>query len=140
MKLQTSGAITVFQSSFSASTALAMWGVFRRGTRWQSTLRRKDSSLFAMWSVIHIANNELSLRLKVDCQRVPLLKTPHIASAVDALKLDWKTVIAPDVCSFILGNPPYKGAKQQTEPERERLRSIAELGGSGGTLDHRALQ
>ena len=89
----------------------------------------------AMWMTDHIANNELSLRLKVDCQRVPLLKTPHIASAVDALKLDWKTVIAPDVCSFILGNPPYKGAKQQTEAERERLRSIAELGGSGGTLD-----
>ncbi|MFT3728794.1 MAG: hypothetical protein QM759_13300 [Terricaulis sp.] len=35
-----------------------------------------------------------------------------------------------------MGNPPFSGAKQQTEKQRAQVRRIADLGGSGGTLDY----
>ena len=35
-----------------------------------------------------------------------------------------------------LGNPPFGGAKYQSDKQREQVRRIAKLGGSGGTLDY----
>ena len=35
-----------------------------------------------------------------------------------------------------MGNPPFVGAKLQSEYQRAQVRRIAGLGGSGGTLDY----
>lgn len=89
----------------------------------------------AMWMMDHIMNNELSLAFGKNYARIPLKAAPHIHHA-DALELDWADVIAPDRCNYIFGNPPFVGAKFQTPAQREQVRRIAELGGSGGTLDY----
>ena len=39
-------------------------------------------------------------------------------------------------CSYVFGNPPFIGAKYQTQKQRAQVREIAKLGGSGGTLDY----
>ena len=39
-------------------------------------------------------------------------------------------------CSYVLGNPPFVGAKFQSTEQREQVRNIAALGRSGGTLDY----
>jgi hypothetical protein len=49
---------------------------------------------------------------------------------------DWANLIAPNECSYILGNPPFGGAKYQTDEQRTQVRRIAQLRGSGGTLDY----
>ena len=67
--------------------------------------------------------------------RIPLKKSPHI-HPVDALETDWASVLPPEQCSFVLGNPPFAGAKYQSEKQRAQVRRIARLGGSGGTLDY----
>jgi hypothetical protein len=36
----------------------------------------------------------------------------------------------------VFGNPPFVGAKYQSETQRAQVRRIAALGGSGGTLDY----
>ena len=46
-------------------------------------------------------------------QRLPLKKSPHIVCG-NALRLDWKTILPPEKCSYVLGNPPFVGAKLQT--------------------------
>ncbi|MEO8050961.1 MAG: DNA methyltransferase [Acidobacteriota bacterium] len=89
----------------------------------------------ALWMMDHIMNNQLSKEFFEPFLRIPLRKSPHI-HAVDALETDWETVILPDQCSFILGNPPFGGAKYQSPKQREQVRRIAQLGGSGGTLDY----
>lgn len=89
----------------------------------------------AMWMTDHIANNALSLALKADFHRVPLLKSPNIV-VDDALSLDWKTLLPLGACSCLFGNPPYKGPKVQSVTERKQVRELAALGGSGGTLDY----
>jgi hypothetical protein len=89
----------------------------------------------AMWMMDHIMNNELSLAFGLNYARIPLRSAPHIYHG-DALETDWATVLAPEDCSYILGNPPFVGAKFQTPGQREQVRKIAGLGGSGGTLDY----
>ena len=80
-------------------------------------------------------NNKLSLEFGESYVRIPLKKSPHIRNA-DALEMDWAGLIAPADCSYILGNPPFGGAKYQSTTQREQVRRIAQLGGSGGTLDY----
>jgi len=89
----------------------------------------------ALWMMDHIMNNKLSLEFGERYVRFPLKKSPHIRHA-DALEIDWSSLIAPADCSYILGNPPFGGAKYQSPKQREQVRRIAQLGGSGGTLDY----
>ena len=89
----------------------------------------------ALWMMDHIMNNRLSLEFGKYFARIPLKKSPHIVPA-DALEMDWAGLIAPGECSYILGNPPFGGAKYQSEKQRGQVRAIAKIGGSGGTLDY----
>jgi hypothetical protein len=89
----------------------------------------------ALWMMDHMMNNKLSLEFGESYVRIPLTKSPHILPA-DALEMDWANLIAPGECFCILGNPPFGGAKYQSEKQRAQVRRIAQLGGSGGTLDY----
>ncbi len=89
----------------------------------------------ALWMMDHMMNNKLSLEFGESYVRIPLKKSPHIRHD-DALEIDWAGLIAPADCSYVLGNPPFGGAKYQNEKQREQVRRIARLGGSGGTLDY----
>jgi type I restriction-modification system DNA methylase subunit len=88
----------------------------------------------AMWMMDHIMNNRLSLEFGQSYARIPLKKSSHIQHA-DALDIDWNDLLAYQDCSYIFGNPPFIGAKYQSEAQRQQVRGIANLGGSGGTLD-----
>ena len=89
----------------------------------------------ALWMMDHIMNNRLSLEFGEAYARIPLKASPHIHHA-DALEMDWRRVLAPENCNYVLGNPPFIGAKYQGDAQRSQVRSIARLGGSGGTLDY----
>ena len=89
----------------------------------------------ALWMMDHIMNNRLSLEFGQIYARIPLEKSPHIRHG-DALEFDWAELLPPGECSYVLGNPPFVGAKFQTEQQRGQVRRIAVLGGSGGTLDY----
>lgn len=88
----------------------------------------------AMWMMDHIMNNELSLAFGQNYARIPLKKSATIKQA-DALELDWADFLPPEKCSYVFGNPPFGGAKYQSDTQRAQVRRIASLGGSGGTLD-----
>jgi hypothetical protein len=88
----------------------------------------------AMWMMDHIMNTQASLEFGAAFLRIPLRKSPNITHA-DALEADWAT-IAPKALSYIIGNPPFIGAKYQSTEQREQVRKIAALGKSGGTLDY----
>ena len=52
----------------------------------------------------------------------------------------WKptgtALLPPEECSYVFGNPPFAGAKFQSEEQRAQVRRIAALGKTGGTLDY----
>ena len=89
----------------------------------------------ALWMMDHIMNNRLSLEFGQTYARIPIEKSPHVHCA-DALEIDWAEVLPPDECSYVFGNPPFGGAKFQSPEQRAQVRRVADLGGSGGTLDY----
>ena len=89
----------------------------------------------ALWMMDHIMNNRLSLEFGQTYVRIPLEKSPHIRHG-DALEFEWSELLRPEECSYVLGNPPFVGAKFQSPEPREQVRRIAALGKSGGTLDY----
>jgi hypothetical protein len=89
----------------------------------------------ALWMMDHIMNNRLSLEFGDSYARIPLKTSPHIHNQ-DALEINWETVLPASQCSYVFGNPPFGGSKYQSDKQRAQVRSIASLGGSGGTLDY----
>ena len=77
----------------------------------------------ALWLTDHQANVRLSEAFGQFYKRIPLRKSPHIHVA-NALRLDWRTVLPPAQCSYILGNPPFVGAKEKTPAQREDVDAI----------------
>ena len=89
----------------------------------------------ALWMMDHIMNNRLSLAFGQSYVRIPLEGSPPIRNT-DALEVDWEDFLPPEKCSFVFGNPPFGGAKFQSEEQRIQVRRIAALGKTGGTLDY----
>ena len=89
----------------------------------------------SMWMTDHLMNRELGDKYGLAYSRIPLKQSPNIIHA-DALETEWEDVLPAGECSYVLGNPPYAGAKTQKKQQREQVRRIANLGGSGGTLDY----
>ena len=84
----------------------------------------------ALWMMDHLMNNRLSLEFGQTYARIPLEKSPHIWHG-DALETDWNALLPPGECSYLLGNPPFVGAKFQSPAQREQVRHIAALGKTG---------
>ena len=89
----------------------------------------------AMWMMDHIMNNRLSLEFGQTYTRIPLETSPPIVHG-DALEMDWADLLPSEQCSFVFGNPPFGGSKFQSKFQRAQVRRIADLGGTGGTLDY----
>lgn len=89
----------------------------------------------AMWMTDHIANNEINEAFRLNYARIPLTGGATIRHG-DALEEDWNEVLPAEQCTHVMGNPPFVGAKFQSREQREQVRRIAALGGSGGTLDY----
>ena len=89
----------------------------------------------ALWMMDHIMNTRLSLEFGQTYVRIPLRTAPRIVHG-DALELDWATVLPPEGCDYVFGNPPFVGAKYQTPAQRAQVHRVAALGKSGGTLDY----
>jgi hypothetical protein len=89
----------------------------------------------AMWMADHVANIDLAAAFSVPFVRIPLRKSANIVHG-DALEVDWGDVCPREKLSYIMGNPPFVGAKFQSAEQRAQVRRIAALPGSGGTLDY----
>ena len=71
-----------------------------------------------MWLMDHQMNIRLSEAFGQYFVRLPLKKSPTIVCG-NALRLDWKTILPPAQCSYVLGNPPFVGAKEKTRLQGE---------------------
>ncbi len=85
----------------------------------------------AMWLMDHLMNNDLSEKLGRYFARLPLAKAPHILQA-NALRTDWKELLPPRECSYVMGNPPFVGGKFQTPEQRADQEAVCgQIKGSG---------
>ncbi len=89
----------------------------------------------ALWMMDHFMNRELSEELGQVFSRIPLEKSPTIICA-DALDTDWADLLPPEQCSFIFGNPPFKGGKR-TDKQNKQMRILTNLNGkTAKSLDY----
>ncbi|HEY8902911.1 MAG TPA: DNA methyltransferase, partial [Chthoniobacterales bacterium] len=88
----------------------------------------------ALWLMDHVMNVELGYAFGRAFTRLPLTKTAHITCG-NALKIDWETVISPEECSYILGNPPFVG-KQLMSPQQDAdMKGVCSAIKGNGLLD-----
>jgi len=85
----------------------------------------------AMWLIDHLMNMKASKRFGKYITRIPLTASPSIKIA-NALPLDWNTLVPKNELSYILGNPPFSGKKEQTKEQKSDLSEVFnDLRGSG---------
>ena len=89
----------------------------------------------ALWLMDHQMNLRLSAAFGQYFVRLPLQKSPRIVQG-NALRLDWKELLPPGQCSYILGNPPFVGAKYQTAEQRADMDLVAGHVRNSGLLDY----
>jgi hypothetical protein len=89
----------------------------------------------AMWLIDHQMNLEASRKFGKPLLRLPLRKSARIENA-NALRIDWNDVLPAAECSFVMGNPPFVGAKYQNESQRADLATVAGDVPDSGLLDY----
>lgn len=89
----------------------------------------------AMWLMDHQMNIKLSEAFGQYFVRLPLKKSPTIVCQ-NALRLDWKTILLPERCHYILGNPPFVGKQFTTDEQKADMEIVCGNVKGGGVLDY----
>jgi len=85
----------------------------------------------ALWLMDHQMNLRVSEEFGMYFARIPLKTSPHIVNG-NALTIEWNDVLPAEQCSYMLGNPPFIGAKFMGDSQREEaLHVFANIAGSG---------
>ncbi len=89
----------------------------------------------ALWLMDHQMNQQASEIFGQPIDRLPLRSSPHIVQG-NALRTDWNTILPREKCAFVLGNPPFIGAKFQNGEQRMDMDAIAGDAENSGLLDY----
>lgn len=89
----------------------------------------------AMWMMDHMMNNRLSLEFGPYYVRIPLRKSPHIVVG-NALDMDWADVLSPAECTFLFGNPPFRGHQYRTAEQQADMWRLWGRQGQVNRLDY----
>lgn len=89
----------------------------------------------AMWLIDHQMNMQISNEFGQYFVRLPLKKSAKIIHG-NALQTDWENVVSKNDLSFILGNPPFIGKKEQKPEQKADMEKVfANIKGTG-VLDY----
>ena len=89
----------------------------------------------AMWLIDHQMNMLCSREFGEYFVRLPLRASANIVHG-DALELDWNDVVLKDELSYIIGNPPFVGARQMSKLQSEQVASVFQNIKGVGNLDY----
>ena len=88
----------------------------------------------AMWITDHQLNLEAAERFGNTRPSVPLVHSPHIRHG-NALQVNWEDVLPASECTYIVGNPPFVGAKFLKPEQRKDVAKVMAGVPSFGLLD-----
>lgn len=88
----------------------------------------------AMWLIDHQMNLKVSEEFGQYFIRLPLTKKPNIVYG-NALQIDWEDIVSKDVLNYILGNPPFVGARLMSKEQKQDLKKVAKGMKGIGSLD-----
>ena len=77
----------------------------------------------ALWLMDHQMNLRVSEEFGQYFGRLPLAKSATIVHG-NALRLDWREIVPPRELSYILGNPPFGGKKDQSAEQKADMAAV----------------
>jgi hypothetical protein len=89
----------------------------------------------ALYLVDHQANMALSREFGEYLPRIPLKAAPHIHIG-NALSADWRSFLPSEECSYVVGNPPFRGKKARTAKQQADMAQVFAGWRSAGNLDY----
>ena len=89
----------------------------------------------AMWLIDHQMNMLCSREFGEYFVRLPLRASANIVHG-DALELDWNDVVPNDELSYIIGNPPFVGARLMTKEQSAQIEKVFDNIRGAGNLDY----
>ena len=89
----------------------------------------------AMWLIDHQMNMQISNEFGQYFARLPLKKSAKIVHG-NALIVDWDEVVSKDKLSFIIGNPPFIGKKEQNSSQKSDVEIIFKGIKGSGVMDY----
>lgn len=84
-----------------------------------------DTATLSLWLAEHQMNNKFEEAFGIRPNALPLRPSGHIACG-NACRLDWNTV-CPHTAEdevYVMGNPPYLGARLQDESQKEDMQFV----------------
>jgi type I restriction-modification system DNA methylase subunit len=88
----------------------------------------------AMYLADHQMNILFSEKLGIPYARIPLREPASIVNK-SALSFDWNELVSKNDLSYILGNPPFIGARLMTSDQKKELLGVFKNGSKLGNLD-----
>lgn len=88
----------------------------------------------AMWLMDHQMNIEVGSHFGRYFARIPLKASATIVCA-NALRIDWESVVPKEKLSYIMGNPPFSGARHMGAEQKADLLRVFESVKNAGDLD-----
>lgn len=89
----------------------------------------------AMWLIDHQMNMLCSAEFGEYFVRLPLRKSANIIQG-DALELDWNEVVPKEQLSYIIGNPPFVGARLMSKEQSAQIERVFDHIRGAGNLDY----
>ncbi|WP_462399025.1 class I SAM-dependent DNA methyltransferase [Corynebacterium falsenii] len=103
-------------------------------------LEINDFAVSVASTALWIAQLQANLEAETIVQRVIEDLPLHDAATIrqgNALTTDWSEVIAPEECDFIMGNPPFLGARNQSKEQKQELKDVFPAGTRNvGNIDY----
>lgn len=88
-----------------------------------------------MWLMDHQMNTRVAERFGGYYARLPLTQSATIVHG-NALRIDWNEVVPKQELSYILGNPPFNGARTMSKAQKEDMRFVFGKLKGAGNLDY----
>jgi hypothetical protein len=89
----------------------------------------------AMWLIDHQMNMLVSSEFGQYFVRLPLKKSAKIVHG-NALNVDWESVVSKNELTYIIGNPPFIGKKEQKPEQKADMEMIFANAKGTGVLDY----
>ena len=89
----------------------------------------------ALWISRLKANGELSMFYDAGGDDFPLSEKAHIVEG-NALRIDWNSVLPASECNYIMGNPPFYGARMQNKEQKAELQEVFHGSKNCGNIDY----
>ena len=89
----------------------------------------------AMWLIDHQMNMQISNEFGQYFVRLPLKKSAKIVHG-NALQTDWENVVSKNELTYIIGNPPFIGKKEQKPEQKADMEMIFANAKGTGVLDY----